>query len=477
MIKKIVPYLLVMALFALILNLTKPSYKYINTHDEDDNIVSGFLMSRNNLRFSSDIFSHHLPGAYLISEILDKSFKPQTTDQGVFVHRTFVTVWNYSWAILFMTVFGPLSLWLIVVIEMLRANYLYSLFQAENMILYPMTYLVLTLFLKKKIKPALTGLASGQIVVLLSPLWPLILISAAQFLYLNRHKTRNILVWVATLAVPIIWVAFQIDIKEFLIQFFGYNTLTYAPLLMKKPVLYTLAAFLAPGMVFFDLSFTTKTVVIQLLVLCLFVFGFKRNKVGTWILFGLLLGVIGFRGTPRFRNTALDFHILPWIVTLATLCWYKYFWGKFKVNFLWVLVLTLPAIFYFKNPSDYFPTKEQAGSMVIRYQDDSPVVNYLNTIKSNNDTLFTLPAHTLLYKQTGIKPFNKFLFYLPWMEKSPILYSELLNSFNDKLPTYVFIDSIHFPYTPPKEINDLLVNYQKVTIIDGEPPVYILKGK
>ena len=126
-------------------------------------------------------------------------------------------------------------------------------------------------------------------------------------------------------------------------------------------------------------------------------------------------------------------------------------------------------------PADYFPKQSEAGHMVIRYGDSSPVVNFLNSEKRGGDTLFTLPAHTLLYRQTNITPFNKFLFYLPWMERSPILFPRLIDSFRDRLPTFIFIDSIHFPYFPPEEIRRLLVNYREVKVTEAEPPVYILK--
>jgi len=272
-----------------------------------------------------------------------------------------------------------------------------------------------------------------------------------------------------------VWTVTQIDIREFGLQFFSYNARTYAPLLMGNPWLYSLKSFLAPGMAMFDFSWSTKVVVIQLLSLSLFIFDFKKISFKTLVVFGLLLGMIGFRGTPGFRNPTLDFHVLPWVITLATMCWYKYFVGPQRKNWAWVMVLVLPLVCFLWRPADYFPKQSEAGHMVIRYGDSSPVVNFLNSEKRGGDTLFTLPAHTLLYRQTNITPFNKFLFYLPWMERSPILFPRLIDSFRDRLPTFIFIDSIHFPYFPPEEIRRLLVNYREVKVTEAEPPVYILK--
>lgn len=195
-------------------------------------------------------------------------------------------------------------------------------------------------------------------------------------------------------------------------------------------------------------------------------------------MFAILLGVIGFRRTPRLTDQEIDFHLLPWLIGLVSICWYKYFYKKDLLfsNTLFVILL-LPLLVYFSNQKTYFPTKESAGKMVIRYADGNKIVRYLVDNKSDTDTLLTLPAHTLLYRQTKIKPFNKFLFYLPWMEQSPILFSKLSKSFEDSLPTYIFIDSINFPYTPPKLISNILHNYNKIQILENQPPFYRLKIK
>ncbi|KKT29371.1 MAG: hypothetical protein UW16_C0030G0015 [Microgenomates group bacterium GW2011_GWC1_44_10] len=473
--KRALPYLFVTLIFATILNLSRASYSFINTHDEDDNIVSGFLMSRNNLQMSKEIFTHHLPGAYLISEVLDRTFQPTGTDQSVYVHRTFITIWNYVWAVVLVSVWGPFSVWLVLVVELLRASYLHGLFQAENLVIYPMVYLLLTFVTKRKTHPLLSGFSTGLIAVLLSPLWPLILSTSCRFLWFNRLKPKYIVLWLVAFLIPVVWTLVKIDVRGFATQFFGYNVQTYAPLLINNPVKYTLKVFLAPALVMKNLSLTTKNISIQLLVLFLFIFDFKRIKFRTLIIFGLLLGMIGYRSVPGLNNV-LDFHALPWVAALGALCWYKYFGAIRQKGFLWNLVLLVPLFMFLMNPSDYFPNQKQAGKMVIRYADKSPVVNYLNSIKATGDTLFTLPAHTLLYQQTNIIPFNKFLFYLPWMEQSPILYTELVDSFQDRLPTFLFIDKIHFPYFPPDEISKLLKNYEEVKIVENEPPVYILNN-
>ncbi len=478
MIKKVWPYLLVTLVFALVLNLSRASYSFINTHDEDDNIVSGFLMSRKGLQMSGDIFSHHLPGAYLISEVLDRTFQPSGTEQSVFVHRTFVTTWNYVWAMILISIWGPPFLWLILIVELLRASYLFSLFQAENLVIYPMIYLLLELVTERRNYSLLSGFSTGLIFATLSPLWPLIFLTSCRFLWSNRLRPRRVLVWVSGFLLPVVWTFSQIDVHEFVIQFFGYNVLTYAPLLINNPVKYTLKVFLAPALLMKNLSLSTKIVFAQLLSLFLFIFDFRKIKMQTLLLFGFLLGVIGYRSVPGL-NGVLDFHALPWLVSLGTLCWYKYFYliPNEQRWWLWASILLLPAMVFIINPADIFPSRERAGHMVIRYADDSAVVTYLRSNKSTGDTLFTLPAHTLLYQQTSISPFNKFLFYLPWMEKSPILYTELLNSFCDRLPTYIFIDNIHFPYSPPAEITKLLSNYREVTVAKGEPPIFIMKDK
>jgi len=471
--KKLFPYLLTSLIFALVLNLTQPSYMYVNTHDEDDNIVSGFLMSRSGYKLGKDIFTHHLPGVYVMSESLDKIFSPETTDQSVLVHRSFVTLWNYFWAVLVVFIWGPPALWLIVTVELLRALFLFGLFHAENLVMYPLIYLLLTFFNSQKIRPLLTGLANGMVTILLAPLWPLVGLSLAQFGLLNKKKPARLGWCVLSFLVPVIYLLPNVEIREFLVQFFGYNTLTYVPLLIANLWRYFLTAFLAPVMVLFDRSLLTKVVFMQLLVLFTFVLNFRKIKFSKMLLWGLLLGVIGFRSTPRLKNPSLDFHVLPWVIALATMCWYKYFSVKEKMGLVWWLLLLVPLLLFLKAPAEYFPIEGQQGKMVVRLDDDSPIVDYLKQRNDGGETLFALPAHTLLYQQTGLKPFNKFLFFLPWMERSPILYDDLLESFQSDLPTFIFIDSINFPYFPPEEIQNILKNYREVKVEESQPPIYV----
>jgi hypothetical protein len=274
--------------------------------------------------------------------------------------------------------------------------------------------------------------------------------------------------------IPIIWVVLNIDVTLFLKDFFGYNTLTYAPMVIKKPFLYSAAAFLAPGIVMFDFSLSLKIITIQLLVILIFLFNFKKIKFVKYIIFGLLLGIIGFRSTPRFSNINMDFHVLPWVITLVSFAWYKFFYLSSTIKTRSLLYL-VPVVLVLYAPTLYFPSKQIIGKTVIRYSDDVDIVKYLKKEKTPESTLFTLPAHTLLYQQTGITPHNKFLFFLPWMEQSQVLFPELKKSLAVSLPTFIYIDNINFPYTPPVEISSLLSNYEEIKIASGEPSLYKLR--
>ena len=80
------------------------------------------------------------------------------------------------------------------------------------------------------------------------------------------------MLYVVTFAFPILFVVLKVDMGEFITQFFGYNALTYPPMIMKRPALYILAAFLAPGISLFDFSFFNTILLIQWLVLHLVLF-------------------------------------------------------------------------------------------------------------------------------------------------------------------------------------------------------------
>ena len=473
--KKFLPYLFLSLLFTIILYLSLPLQGYVNTHDEDDNIVSGFLMARKDLVLSKDIFSHHLPGAYLISEKLDRAFLPKNIAESVFIHRNFIVFWNYLWANVLLFLLGSSSLWLIILTELIRANYLFSLFHAENMILYPMILLLVSLFSGKKLPPALVGIVCGFITITLSPLWPLVLIYGLYFLKENFQNFKNLSICLSFFLIPVVWVVLNVDAPLFLKDFFGYNALTYAPMVIKKPFLYTAAAFLAPGIVMFDFSLSLKIITIQLFVILVFLFNFKKLKLLKYIFFGLMLGIIGFRSTPRFSNINMDFHVLPWVITLLSFAWYKFFYLSSTIRTQSLLYL-VPIVLVLYGPTLYFPSKQIIGKTVIRYSDNAAIVKYLKKEKTSESTLFTLPAHTLLYQQADITPHNKFLFFLPWMEQSQVLFPELKKGLAISLPTFIYIDNINFPYTPPVEVSSLLSNYVEIKIASGEPPLYKLRA-
>ena len=160
---------------------------------------------------------------------------------------------------------------------------------------------------ERKTRSLLSGFSTGLIVILLSPLWPLVCVTTCRFLWRNRQRPRIVLSWAIAFSIPVIWALIQVDVREFVIQFFGYNVLTYAPLLINNPLKYTLKVFLAPALVMKNISLSANIVSIQLLVLFLFIFDFKRIKFGTLLIFGFLLGVIGYRSVPGL-NDVLDFH-------------------------------------------------------------------------------------------------------------------------------------------------------------------------
>ena len=273
--KKLFPYILNILFFLTIFVNSQNLYSFVNTHDEDDNIVSGYLMANRDYQLYRDIFSHHLPGAYLFSEQIERVFSPKNTAQSVFAHRGFVITWNFFCSTFLLFIFRTKFLWAIVMVELLRSIYLFSLFQAENLVVYPTVFLILNLFISSKSWPILLGLANGLIAILLAPLWPLVIISTTNFVWQNIHDKQRLTRFIMATFIPVIWALMRVDIGEFISQFFGYNTLTYAPLVIESPTKYLLKTFLSPAIVLFNLSFSTKIITSQLLVLFVFLFDIK----------------------------------------------------------------------------------------------------------------------------------------------------------------------------------------------------------
>jgi len=155
--------------------------------DEQDNfIVAKNIIDGN--KIYTNVFSHHQPGPYILSALIQVTTKPDLIQNLVLRHRQFVFVWSIVWILLIMWRFGYQMLVPLMIVEIVKNKYLGSLFLAESLVVAPMIYLVLSYLENNvyKYEQIFLGIIIGIVGICLAPMWPLLGLLA--FIYCWRWK-------------------------------------------------------------------------------------------------------------------------------------------------------------------------------------------------------------------------------------------------------------------------------------------------
>jgi hypothetical protein len=413
-------------------NFLKPNFV-----DEQDN----FVVSKNLInghKIYTNIFTHHQPGAYLLSALIQNTVKPNSVEMVIKKHRQFIFLWSIIWIIFLSYRFGLHLLIPMLIFEFIKNKYLGNLFLAESLVIFPIIYLVLGFISKKMSLKELFfwGIICGFVGITLAPIWPLILFMVLMVFYNNRTRISNCGVVILGGLIVVLTALPFIDLKgyyenailinqKYYISIAGGNNIFLSIIKsFTTPIL-----FLKNGLNIPEILIIKYFIVFFIILLIILI----RQK--QWLKIFLIVTTLSLTNLRNFELEKIHydgFHLLIWVGLFFAITFY--FIPK-KWRFVGILpIILLLFINYQKiiTPPNYIQDFEIYYSRIFNMSEA------IRMTKNNNDRLLAMPDYVLGYWQGDIQPQGRFIFFYKWMTSVDQLKSEQLKNF-DKQPEYLII--------------------------------------
>ncbi len=449
--------------------------------DEEDNFILGhFLLSGQKLY--SQLFSHHQPFAYLISAFVQWIFQPDGILELVRIHRYFMVGWSIFWIIILVWRFREKIYFALVIFEILKLYVLGNLFLSESLAVYPVFYLLMTLFVKIRLSREYIwiGFLVSFLMLLLSPLWPLLIMYLFSLFW--RIREKNIRRWFfAGFIIPILIVLPFTDLYYYFHNVFFINFKYYIPQSAEEKMpLAIIKAFFSP-LILLSGPNTVNTLSLNLkVILAIFmigIFGLVRQKK-----YSLIVIILGFLTLTNVRYYApyleykAGFHNLIWIGIFLVFTFYSYLIYLYSVrnivlrHVLWFFLLILIVGMYFLSPVMFYK-QDNNENFKVNYREKIVFGESIKAMRLSGDSLFVIPDEWLLYFQGDVQNYSRMVNYYGWMSLVWELNDPVKEKFVQDPPAFFYCDC------PEETVLSYSDKFQQLSRNGAKTPLWILKSK
>src|SRR3990172_8859451 len=440
-------FLIVFGVIFLILTSYFYNRHALNIHfvDEEENIVLGSYILKGE-KLYSDLFSQHQPLAYISSALIQKLTHPGSIFTLISRHRQ----------------------------PMILCSFIWGMFLAESLSVYPLAYLSFVFFYNKSINPKtlfLTSLVLGMLLSNLLFIWPLSL-----FLYVGivfkipQGVVKRNLKYIVAGVLPYLLQLPFISLSEYFFQVFYINVQYYIPTTGNFALF---KSFFYPILLFDPrIAATQFLMILRILSFILVVGSFlliKLRKKIDFLIVYVLLVLAALRFVPFGGEYYRGFHLLPWygllIFSIIIVCT--------KLLNSYSSLLPLFAIFVALPLSSATLTQNinKNERYYINYSRQFDYGEAVRIMRDNNDTLFVVPDEFLIYWQGDVEHAMDYLFYYDWMMKTPLIAEAVTAHIKETPPTFFYCDCMG------KSANELTTGYFRLKK-DGYPTkLYVLPQK
>lgn len=455
--------------------------------DEYDNIAAADQMIKGKKLFT-EVFHNRQIGPVYLSYLIQTFSKPQTLYQLIVVHRLFVIAFSFSFSMLLLFRFGLIGLGFSLLFEPIKYYFHGNLFLAESFIIYPLVYLVLLLFEKKKklsyIDMILTGIFTWFMIFSREPYVPLALLLFISIFI--KQKDLKGLIYSSIIVFLLSTISLNgLNLKDYFFQLYTVNksrisgnsfdnmdninlfSSLFYPVLMFKGGAWNHFRFI--------LSLYSASLIIFSSYLIIVLSKYRLVLVTLLILTFSAIRVISpgtvYYGAYRMMiwNGLLIASLLIFLNTII----------ETKKNFLapFIMLILIFIVSFYPKESFIFRKVNKAQSFNINYNRYFVNGEAIKLLAEKGDTLFVDGYDSLLFWQAGIPSAYKYAFYYPIMKNIKIFDDAKKDMFERTPPTFYFVDCIYRNINPiPKEIS---ANYKQFiyTVINEETCLYINKNK
>ncbi|HPJ17371.1 MAG TPA: hypothetical protein PK639_04065 [Candidatus Woesebacteria bacterium] len=465
MVKKLLLIGLAIVFLGFLVRWESTNWLAVNFVDEQDNMVVGRYLTKGDKLYEK-IFSHHQPGAYIISAANQIIFKPNTILGLIKQHRQLITVWSIGWLIILGWKFGLKITIPFFIFELIKNIYLGNMFLAESLVVYPIIYLGLSTFtklIKFDAEIIFIGIIIAMTGLTLAPTWPLLGVITINWMWRWRKNVKNIGLLLTGIALTTVFVATFVDLKGYLSNAILVNAKYYIPIAGGSNMF---VSFLKSSLttIRYLLTSVDNYEILTLKIFCLILLGLltkliikkEYKKVG-WIL--LILSLANLRNFELNKIYYDGFHLLIWAGLLVFIVSSEL---KQKNYLLLGILLWLSFNSNLNKKTNYQNEFEIYYSRIFNYSEA------IRQTKRDQSKLIAIPDEVLGYWQSTIEPEGRFIFFYKWMTSVDVLRKEQEANLN-KLPDYLIVKS-------NENLKIDLNNYQRFSYRGGgESDFYIKK--
>ncbi len=488
-------FLLVTLVFTVIYLIYRRVLFTFSFTDEGDNISIGKFLLHGKILYR-DIFSQHQPLTYYFSAIVQKVTKPDNLYLVVKRHREAIIFYSFLWSILLTIRFGLGLIFPIIIYELIKYYLLGHLFLAETIVVYPLIFLILSvwmLFKGNKLTKFDNIIASLSIFWASFNLLPAAPVALVLGLYLF-FKQRKELWKIISLGLPLMITTLVLFL---FIPFYYYfegtiwaNIFFYIPKSssvafdVREPFYFRLLKIpFYPLQVLFNLTnpfFQALALIFIIFLVFLIMFAKKNKKNLLFTLFLLTVLFISNLRSPVGSGIYFHaFHSLPYVgllIFLPFIIVQDEIFSDNKKKFL--LFLLLGSFFIFNRNLFYWEKIDPVETQYIQFSKVFDASIAFKTLADKDDTLAVIPYEEILYWLPDVDLSTRFLFYSSWAYVVPKFRNEITEGLVKNKPTFIYwyrqeYLGVENPLFPFLDDNDY-VNLPRDATFSG---VYINKNK
>lgn len=457
--KKYLPFILVV----LLLFITIPAYKnqIFSTRfvDEEYNFAIGRYLTKREILYD-DIITNHLPVTHILSSLIQRKEKPETTYALINDHRTAIINWSAIWSFILVLYFGTAGLIFIVIYELTRSHLYGNLFLAETVVAYPIVFLIgLSLFKKFPLgtfEAFLVGALLAFSALTLGPLWPgifflclLILIKQLNALQSSKLRVKSTVFGLAGALSVFVLVLPYVNIQGFL-EYYIFGNLTGMIPNTSQYWLNSVPQSIASPLISFIGNYPSDQLILIralsaiLIINLTFLILSRRFQLAVSIF--ILLGLLNIRFIRPGEGHSSGFHLLPWfsgLVTIASFLFVEQFKNKspYIVKGLNIAFLIIAIFFSLKYAKlNLFIEKNTERDYEIFFSTHTKIGESIKSIRNPGDTLFVFPDAWLVYWQSDTDHLPKLFGYYAWMAGIPRLRERMQKSFVNNPPKFFYCE-------------------------------------
>ncbi len=423
------------------------SFKFV---DEEYNFAIGRYLTKNEILYD-DIITNHQPITHILSGLIQKYTKPNTTYLLIDRHRTAIIIWSTIWALFLTAYFGWTAFLFVLIYELTKSQLLGNLFLAETLTTYPLVFLIgLTCFKKSKLvgwELILAGICLALLTFLLGPIWPVLGLITLLLLYKQRDHLKFTLFYLALGVLPIILLVFKYSSLSEYLKIYLYANLIYTVPNYHNAYNESWASTIIKAVIAPILSLTIPdtnsallvTKVLSLLLIISLIYLILKKKYLRAAVFFLLLGLTNIRFVEPGKGHYVGFHLLPWYASLIFIST-ALFIKKLKVIYIILVILVLWASLTYAK-SELFIKKDSAKDFMINYSTLTDVGQIIRIIKKPQDSLFVSRDAWLVYWQSDTNHIPKLFGYYTWMAGIPQIHDKVIQTFITNPPTFIYCEN------------------------------------